>query len=262
MLSHACETDAVGDAAVDEEQDEKSELNITKLDVLCVGGIIADIVHSWVSLAFVPKLIGTNPVLLELIRGSTSSMVTAGAFARDDRANAIVAVLAGTVGLGFFNVFYWWAGRRYGNRVLQYYTQGKPRLERRVQRSERFLARWGGPTLIVQYFLLPIPKALIWVGTGTSGVKLWKFLVYNALGCMLWVVGAVSLGYAIGHPAVHAAERVSHYATRVTIGLVIVIFVYAFFRGWQEMKRAEAAEAAKEAAEEESADVSTPAAGK
>jgi membrane protein DedA with SNARE-associated domain len=226
------------DGVVEAEQDARRR--ITAADVLCIGGIVIEIVRGWVTLAFVPKLLGTHPVLLELIRGSGSSMVTAGAFARDDRASLVAAVLAGLVGLGFFNVFYWWAGRRYGNRVLAFYTQRNPRYQRWVDRSERFLARWGGLTLIVQFFQ-PIPSVLLYIGTGASGLPLWQFLVCNTIGCLLWVGLMVGLGYAIGHPAVTVAKTISHDALIATIALVALVMVFAVIRAIREQRRAAAA---------------------
>ena len=202
-------------------------------DILCIAGIALTIIRAWVSLLFVPKLIGTHPVWLELIRGSSSSMVTAGAFARDGHASLALAIVAGTFGLGFLDVFYWWGGRRFGNRLLAFYTQRNKRYEKWVLRSEKFLSRWGGVALIVQYFQ-PIPNVLIYIGTGASGLPLWMWFVCNTLGCLLWVGLMVGLGYAIGHPAVHVAKTISHDALYVTIALVIVVMVFAVVRAVRE----------------------------
>ena len=236
LLVLACETGTVSDDADTAQNEERRR--ITPVDVLCVGGIVLSVIRGWVSLAFVPKLIGTQPVLLELIRGSTSSMITAGAFAREGRASLPVAILAGVVGLGTFAVFYWWAGRRYGNAVLAIYTRRNKRWQRRVEKSEAFLARWGGLTLIVQYFQ-PIPGVILYIGTGAAGLPLWQFLICNTIGCLLWVGLAVGLGYAIGEPAVNVAEQISHYALYVTIGLVVVVMIFAFWRTAREMSQAE-----------------------
>jgi membrane protein DedA with SNARE-associated domain len=238
----------VGDDPIDAEVEPRRR--ISALDVLCVGGIVVGIIRAWVTLAFVPKLLGTHPVLLEMLRGSTSSMVTAGAFARDGRASLVAAIAAGVLGLGFFSVFYWWAGRRYGNRVLAFYTQRNPRYERWVERSESFLARWGGLTLIVQYFQ-PIPNVLLYIGTGAAGLPLWQFVICNTIGCLLWVGLAVGLGYSIGHPAVHVAQQISHYSLYVTIGLVVVVMVYAGWRASRDAQRAESTGSSETAGEEQ-----------
>ena len=222
------------------EQEEDVRRRISTADVLCIGGIVVAVIRAWVTLAFVPKLLGTHPVLLELIRGSSSSMITGGAFARDGRASLVTAVAAGVVGLGFFNVFYWWGGRRYGNRILAFYTQRNQRYQSWVDRSERFLARWGGLTLIVQYYQ-PIPNALLYIGTGASGLPLWLFLVCNTIGCLLWVGLMVGLGYAIGHPAVSVAKTISHDALLATIALFVLVIIVAVIRAMREQRPTEAA---------------------
>jgi membrane protein DedA with SNARE-associated domain len=215
--------------------EESQRHHWTLPDILCVAGLAVSAIRVYATIPAIGPLLGTNPVLLELIRGSTSSMVTAGAFARVGRASLPLAVLAGIVGLGFFSVFYWWAGRRFGNRILGFYAKNNPRYARWIERSERFLARWGGLTLIVQYFQ-PIPNALLYIGTGAAGLPLWQFLVFNTIGCGLWVGLAVGLGYAIGNPAVHVAKQISHYSLYVTFGLIALVILYAFFRASRDQR--------------------------
>jgi len=228
------------EAAIDEiTAEEPEEWHTTIGDVLCIGGIAFTAVRAIVTLFFVPSLIGSNPVLLEFLRGSGTSMLTAGAFARDGRTSLVLAIIAGIVGLGLLNVFYWWGGRRYGNRMLAIYTQYNPRYRRWIARSEKFLARWGGVALIVQYFQ-PIPNVLIYIGTGMSGLSLRMFVLCNTLGCALWVGLMVGLGYAVGHPAVSVAKKISHYSLLVTLGLIVVAFIFAFIRAARMQSRPEA----------------------
>jgi membrane-associated protein len=203
--------------------------NFTLADYLCIGGIVLTIVRAWVSLLFVASLLGTHPVWLELIRGSSSSMVTAGAFASQGKASLTLAIIAGTIGLGILDVFYWWGGRRYGNRLLAFYTQRNKRYEKWVVRSEKFLSRWGGVALIVQYFQ-PIPNVLIYIGTGASGLPLWMWFVCNTLGCLLWTGLMVGLGFAIGTPVIHVAKTVSHYSLISTLAIVAVVVVFSTVR--------------------------------
>jgi membrane protein DedA with SNARE-associated domain len=218
--------------------EEHEQWHPTFADILCIGGIALTIIRAWVSLLFVGKLIGTHPVWLELIRGSSSSMITAGAFASVGRASLALAIIAGTFGLGFLDVFYWWGGRRFGNRLLAFYTQRNPRYEKWVVRSEKFLGRWGGLALVVQYFQ-PIPNVLIYIGTGASGLPLWMWFLCNTLGCLLWVGLMVGLGYAIGQPAVDIAKTISHYSLYTTIALVVVVMVFAGYRANRDYRRQE-----------------------
>jgi membrane protein DedA with SNARE-associated domain len=228
--------DEAVDQAVDEPVGQHERWRPNAADILCLGGIAAAIIRAYVTLLFVAELLGTNPVLLELLRGSSSSMVAAGAFARDGQASLPLAILAGLVGLAFFDAFYWWGGRRYGNRILAFYTERNPRYARWVDRSERVIARWGGLVLVVQYFQ-PIPSVLFYIGTGASGMPLWYFLVCDLIGTLLWVGLMVGMGYAIGHPAVQIAKTISHDALLATIALIVLVFVVAFIRALRTERR-------------------------
>src|ERR1700690_709710 len=58
-------------------------------------------------LPLVPSLVGTDPVLLEALRGSTSAMAAGGAFARVGQASLVLAVLAPLPTLLFATPFFW-----------------------------------------------------------------------------------------------------------------------------------------------------------
>jgi tight adherence protein B len=75
-----------------------------RVDILCWAGITFSGIYALALLPLVPSLLGRDPVLLEFLRGSTTSMVTAGAFARVGEASLLLAILAPFVGkmvLGF-----------------------------------------------------------------------------------------------------------------------------------------------------------------
>src|SRR5690348_2298192 len=90
-----------------------------RADVICWAGIALSGVYALALIPVRPLLIGRHPVLLELLTGSMTSIVTAGAFARVGQVSLVVAVLAAVPGMIMFDPFFWWAGRRWGNGVLQ-----------------------------------------------------------------------------------------------------------------------------------------------
>jgi hypothetical protein len=66
-----------------------------RADLLIMGGIVASGLYALLLLPLVPTLVGSHPVLLELLRGSTVAIVTVGALARTGHASLVVALLAG-----------------------------------------------------------------------------------------------------------------------------------------------------------------------
>ena len=190
----------------------------------------------------VPALIGSHPFLLEIIAGSTLAEVTVGAHSRLGELPLWLAVVAGIPGSMMFDWVFWWAGRRWGDRALHLVLgrdptpRGRARREARIARLERWAGRFG-PVAVVLAYYLPLPTVLIYVGAGLSGMRLRTFLVLDALGTLLWVGAAVGLGYAVGKPAVTVVHRVDHYATLLTLAVVVVMI------GLQTLRRRRAAAA-------------------
>ena len=108
---------------------------------ICAGALIAVAVYRLVLLFATPSLIGSDPVLLELLRGSTSSLIAGGAFARVGRASLALALLAPLVTLMIADPFVWWAGRLWGPDVIELVLgQGAGR-RRGVRRAMRWIER-------------------------------------------------------------------------------------------------------------------------
>ena len=92
------------------------------------------------------------------------------------------------------------------------------------------MAKYGIWALISNYYI-PVPNFVIFVACGTSGLPFWQFVVGDLIGTLLWEGLLVSLGWTIGHPAVHVVHEISHYSTRVTIGIVLALVLWQVIRG-------------------------------
>ena len=193
-----------------------------RADVICLAGIGFSGLYGLLLLPAVPSLVGTHPVLLELLRGSMTSEVTMGALARTGHASLLVAVLAGIPGSMMFDWLYWWAGRRWGSRAMTMLVGRNPRAARRIPWVKRIAHRWGWVAVVLAY-LLPVPNVLVYAAVGWTGMSLAAFLVFDVIGTLVWVGMMVGLGYAIGQDAVDVAHAVSRYALLATIALVVVI---------------------------------------
>jgi membrane-associated protein len=197
-----------------------------RADVVLMAGIALSGAYGLLLLPAVPSMVGTHPLLLELFRGSMTSMVTMGALARTGHASLVVAVLAGIPGSMMFDWLYWWAGRRWGDRALHLFMRrDHPKAAKRMAWVERASGRYGWLAVATAY-LLPVPSALIYAAVGWSGMGILTFLLWDLVGALLWVLLIVGLGYAIGQDAVDVAHAVSHYALVLTLGLVVAIVAY------------------------------------
>jgi membrane protein DedA with SNARE-associated domain len=193
-----------------------------RADVVLMALIAFSGAYGLLLLPAVPSLVGTHPVLLELFRGSMTSMVTMGALARVGQASLAVAILAAIPGSMMFDWLYWWAGRRWGRAALGFFVGNHPKGARRMAWAERVSRRWGWLAVATAY-VSPIPSVLVYAAVGWTGMRFWVFLFWDLVGALLWILLVVGLGYAIGQRAVDVAHAVSHYALVATILLVVAI---------------------------------------
>jgi len=186
------------------------------------------VVYSLALWPLVPALIGTHPLLLEIVGGSTLAEVTVGAHSRLGELPLWVAVAVAIPGSMMFDWVFWWAGRRWGDRALHLILGRDPSprgiavRDARTARLERMAGRFGPAAVVLAYYL-PLPSVLFYVGAGLSGMRLRTFLILDALGTLLWVGPIVGLGYAIGKPAVDVVGRINHYSTLLAIVIAVVV---------------------------------------
>jgi len=199
-----------------------------RADKVIVALLALYVAYSLVLWPLVPALIGSHPLLLEILSGSTLAEVTVGAHSRLGEVPLWFAVAAGLPATMIFDWVFWWAGRRWGDRALHLLLgrgsspRSVARREARAVRLERLAERYGPAGVVLAYYL-PLPTVLIYAAAGLSGMRLRTFLVLDLLGTLLWVGPAVGLGYAIGKPAVDVVHRIDHYSTLLTIVVVLVV---------------------------------------
>jgi membrane-associated protein len=194
-------------------------------DILCWMGIVFSGVFYWALLPVRVSLLGTHPVVAELLNGSTESIISAGAFARAGDGTLAVVLLAAIPGLMKFDALYWWAGRLWGERFIMA-LPGSRRVAKHMARAQRAGRKFTWPAVVASS-LLPIPRAIIYIMAGWAGMRLVTFLILDLMGALLWAGLLAGLGYTLGHHAVIAAKTVSHYSWWFTIGIVALSVLFA-----------------------------------
>jgi membrane-associated protein len=195
-------------------------------DWIILGGIAASTLIPLLLLPLIPALVSSHPALLEVLRGSTASVINMGARARIGDTSILLAVFLGVPSLMMFDWLYWWAGRRWGDAVFVWLLGGPgPKTQQRLDRLHRIEAK-AGPFAVVFAYLLPVPAALIYAAVGDGGMRLWVFLLLDVLGTLLWTGLLSAAGYGFGQGAVDVANSISHYGLYVALA----IFVFVFWR--------------------------------
>jgi len=132
-------------------------------------------------------------------------LVIAGFFAERGRLGVVAVTLVGFLGAYLGHLFWFWLGRRHGVRLLDRY----PRMQRHFGNSIRMFERYGVAAIIVTQWLygLRITCAVV---VGISKISLIKFLIYEAISCMIWAVGVTALGYYFGAAVQTLLGRYEH----------------------------------------------------
>jgi len=188
-------------------------------DIACWLGIVISGLSYWLLLPLRVSLVGTHPVVAELLNGSTEAIISAAAFARAGHGTLALVLLAAIPGLMKFDALYWWAGRLWGERFIMT-LPGSQRAARAYRAGRKFT--W--PAVVISSFL-PVPRAVIFALAGWAEMRLVTFLVLDLIGSLLWAGLLAGLGYELGHGAVVAAKTVSHYSLWFTFGLVALSVV-------------------------------------
>jgi membrane-associated protein len=207
-----------------------------RADILCWAGIVLSGVYYYALLPFRAELLGTHPVVSEVLNGSTEAIIAAAAFARVGHGSLIVALFAAIPGLMDFDALYWWAGRLWGERFINMLGGKRKRGTKYMGRVQRWGRKFTWPAVVIAPFL-PIPSAIIFVVVGWAGMRLITFLILDLIGSLLWAGLLVGLGYELGHRAVVVAQAISHYGLWFSLALVALV-VFFQVRAQREMMRA------------------------
>ena len=193
-----------------------------RADILCWAGITLSGLYYLALLPFRASLVGTHPVLLEVLNGSTEAIVSGAAFARVGHGSLAVVLLAGVFGVLKFDLIYWWGGRLWGERIILLLSGRRKHGPRFIARVHRWGRKFTWPAMLIAPFL-PLPTAIVYAVAGWAGMGVVTFLVLDLISELLWVGMLAGLGYSLGHHAVVVAQAISRYGLWISIGVVILV---------------------------------------
>jgi len=193
-----------------------------RVDIACWAAITLSGLYYLILLPFRASLVGTHPVLLELLNGSMEAIVSAAAFARVGHGSLAVVMLASIPGLMKFDLVYWWAGRLWGERIILLFSGRRRHGAKFIDRVRRWGRWFTWPAVIITPFL-PIPNAIVYAVAGWAGMSWVTFLILDAIGTLAWAGMLAGLGWSLGQHAVTVAQEVSKYGLWISIGIVVLV---------------------------------------
>ena len=210
-------------------------------DVLCVLAIAVSAVYAVAAIPLTPALIASHPVLLELLTGSTSSIISAGAYADvGSKLQLTLVVAAALPGIMRFDWVYWWAGKLWGHRIVERLGQRSPRMARLAGLAEARGRRWAGPLVALAAFLPGGASVAVYAAAGWTGLPLLAFVLWDTLGSAAWISVVALGGYLLGSDGVTLAVLASRYATVTIIVLVVMLVAPQAWHSWREWRAGKA----------------------
>jgi len=88
-------------------------------------------------------------------------------------------------------------GRLFGNKLIKI-AGGKLIKKEHIDKTNEFYEKYGGKTIIFARFI-PIVRTLAPFVAGIGKMEYKKFISFNAMGGILWVLGVSALGYFFGN---------------------------------------------------------------
>lgn len=197
---------------------------------------IGDTVGGWLYLVAAGLAFGEAAFLLGMVLPGETALLVAGVFCQKGTLNlwvmipiAVVAAVAGdSVGYEF--------GRHFGP-GLRSSRFGLRVGDHRWAKVDAFLHRHGGKAVLLGR-LTALLRALMPSMAGMSGMRYRTFLLWNALGGLLWAPSCVLLGYAFSG-ALSTIEQSLTWGPLAVLVVVVVVYL-EIHRRKRRQERAEA----------------------
>ena len=120
-------------------------------------------------------------------------LVMAGFFAERGHLDFVMVIIVGFVGAYVGHIFWFWLGRTQGVKLLDRF----PKMKKHFGKGIRMFERYGAPAIFITQWLygLRVTAAVI---IGISRISIMKFLIYEAITCIIWSAVIAALGYYFG----------------------------------------------------------------
>ncbi len=164
---------------------------------------------------------------------SVPLLLACGALARMGKLDPRLILLYGMSACMIADNVWFQLGRRRGGRILRLICRVALEPDSCVRRTENSFIRYGMASLLVSKFV-PGLNAVAAPLAGSSGARRTRFLLFDAMGILIWISSYVALGYLFSGQL----ETVAGYAARTGSGLLLlVVGLPAAWFAWKFLQR-------------------------
>jgi membrane protein DedA with SNARE-associated domain len=149
-------------------------------------------------------------------------MLAAGALARQGPLHLFAAFLFAVAGCLAGDVFWFYAGRRSGSKVLNFICRISLEPDSCVRRTSNAIEKYGPKSLVIAKFI-PGINAVAAPLAGVGGVAWPTFLIYDLLGAVLWCGSFLAAGYVFHSELAAITLWLGRFAWLMILVLLVVI---------------------------------------
>jgi membrane protein DedA with SNARE-associated domain len=149
---------------------------------------------------------------------SVPLLLACGALARSGQLNPALVLLSGMSACLIADNVWFQVGRRRGGRILNFLCRIALEPDSCVRRTEKAFERYGVRSLLVAKFI-PGLNAVAAPMAGSSGTRLARFLWFDTLGVLIWLLSYCGVGYTFSDQI----EDVGLYAMQMGRGLIVLL---------------------------------------
>lgn len=204
----------------------------TKSDLRCWAWLAVCAIYGLVMLPLRPWLL-TVPYVSALLNGSRVAIGAVGALAStrpDPVAMWLPTLLVAAASMIKWDWLFWWAGKLWGQNIIDLWAGRGPRARRWAAWLERFASRHPVVSMTLTYLPIPLVQ-VVYAVLGAAGYPIRRFLLVDYVLALVVASLYFGLGFWIGKPAVDALALYSQYALYVSLVVLVVVIVTSIMRG-------------------------------
>lgn len=146
------------------------------------------------------------------------------------------AVIAGTIGGIFAQLFLYWAGRYGGRPFLLKYGKYVFIHEKHITMAENWFEKYGIGVVFFARFI-PVVRHAISIPAGLTKMNAWVFTLYTGLAAIPWSVFFIYLGTRLGSNWDGIKEYAAPYVSYITFGTLLLAGLYIGFKYLKHKKQ-------------------------
>lgn len=163
------------------------------------------------------------------------TLILAGSLAFHQSSVLMEFLLASVVACELADFSWYWAGRRFGNRVMRLLCRVSLNPDSCVSETQLRFERWGYGALVIAKFvpgLATIAPPL----AGVTRMNVGRFAVYSTIGSLLWIVIGLGAGVWLGPQILALWPQVQHEGRLIVWVMIVLILLYLAYKFIQRQR--------------------------